>query len=290
MIRRIFSILFLAIATPTWAETPNVVVTIPPIHSLVAGVMKGVSVPKLLLSSHEDAHHFSFSPSDAKMLSEADIFIWVGPQMELVLEKPIKTLGSKARLITLLDLPGIKRYDLEPGHLDPHIWLDPENAKVIVRQVAEVLSGVDPNNSGLYDENSRRIQEQLDKLSAKIREELNPVKTQQYFVYHDAFQYFEKAFGLKRSVPLVKDTEGTLRASQRQQLEKIAKENNIRCLFGEPKHGESVVEGIAEQLNLKISYLDPMGLADKASPEGSYITMMEDVASTIKACLAKESK
>ncbi len=290
MTYRLLPILCLILFSQAQAETPAVVVTIRPIHSLVAGVMKGVAMPKLLMSTHEDAHHFSLTPSTAKTLGNADLVVWVGPQMELALDKAIKTLAVKAKILTLLNLPGLTKFDIAPGVTDPHIWLDPDNAKVIVKQVAKVLSGLDPEHAGIYSDNANNMLTELDSLIAKLRQELEPVKHMQYFVYHDAYQYFEKAFDLSRSIPVVKDTEGTLRATQRELLEKEAEDNNIHCLFGEPYHGENVVESLAEQLNLHVSYLDPMGLEDKSSPEGSYMTMMEDIASTLKACLTRGNK
>lgn len=272
------------------AEAPKVVVSIKPIHSLVAGVMKGVAMPKLLLESHEDPHHFSLTPSEAKALQNADLVVWVGPQMELTLPKAIKTLVTKGRILTLLDVPQITRHELEPGHVDPHIWLDPDNAKIVVRESEKILAGLDPEHAGIYQENADRLEKELDILTAQIRQQLEPIKNAQYLVYHDAYQYFEKAFGLSRSIPVVKDTEGNLRASQRKKIQELVQQSNIHCIFGEPYHGEEVVQSLAEQLHLNVSFLDPLGLNDKSEPEGSYMAMMQDIANSLKSCLEKGHK
>lgn len=271
------------------AAAPKVVVSIKPIHALVAGVMKGVGEPKLLLPANESAHHFSLTPSKADSINKADLFVWVGPHMEAVLEDAVEVLSAKGRVLTLMDLKDIKKHELEPELVDPHIWLDPYNAKVIVQSVADTLSSKDPDHSGIYQENKTRILAELDQMNTKLQKELDPLKGKQYFVYHDAFQYYEKAFGLDRSIPVVKDAEHTLRASQRKYIEDEAREKKIHCIFGEPNHGEKVVQSLSEQLDLQVGFLDPMG-NDKTTHEGSYFQMMDGIASSLRACLLKGSK
>ena len=73
-------------------------------------------------------------------------------------------------------------------------------------------------------------------------------------------------------------------------IEKMAAESDIHCIFGEPFHGEEVVKNLGEQMNLNVSFLDPMGVPDKSSPEGSYMTMMNDIAMSVKSCVEKRAK
>lgn len=289
MTRILVSALFL-VCFNAHAEVPKVVVTIQPLNALVAGVMKGVGVPKLLLDPHESAHHFSLTPTEAQAISEANLFVWIGPRMETVLENSVKTLATKGRILTVMDIHEVILLDLENGQKDPHLWLDPNNAKIIVRNVSEMLSGMDPDHAGVYAENAANILAQLDKLNDKLLVDLTPIKNKPYLVYHDAFQYFEKAFGLTRSIPLVKDTEHTIRASQRSLIETKVQEHKITCVFGEPNHGEKMVESLAEQLGLHIAFLDPIASQDESSPERPYFDMMEQLASSLIACLGKDDK
>jgi zinc transport system substrate-binding protein len=290
MIKRILYTLILCFCCQAQAGVPSVVVSIQPIQALVAGVMEGVGVPKLLLSPHEDAHHFSLTPTEARSINKANLFIWVGPQMEMALQNAVRTLAVNGRVLKLIDTPGLTKYELNGGQVDPHIWLDPANAKVIVQYVAQALSAVDPDHAGVYGTNAEKLQVQLDELSAKLLKELEPIKDKQYFVYHDAFQYYEKAFGLTRSIPLVKDSEHTIRASQMQSIEKIASEGKIHCVFGEPNHGEKVVESVAEELDLEMGFLDPISSRDNSSAAGPYFDMMEQIASSLKGCLSRGPK
>lgn len=285
------ALIFIGLTNLGYAAPPKVVVSIQPVQALVAGVMQGVGVPKLLLAPYESAHHFALTPSEAEAISQSDMFIWVGPQMEIMLEKASKSLAGNSRVITLMDEPKLKILNLENGSKDPHLWLDPENAKQIVLIAASALSGLDPENAGIYDKNAKQLILDLDALNAKLIKELEPLKGKTYIVYHDAFQYFEKAYGLNRSLPIVKDTEHTVRASQRELINQAVKSQQIQCVFGEPNHGEKVVKNIAQDLKLHVGYLNPMGSDDALSPSSPYFDMMEELASSLTACLGKaESK
>lgn len=288
MIKRIFLTIFFLSAFNAQAAAPQVVVSIKPIHALTAGIMKGVGVPKLVMSPHESAHHFALTPSNATAINKSALFIWVGPGMENVLEKAAKTLAINGRVLTLLDLPNLTKHPLEGQQTDPHIWLDPANAKVIVRAISESLGGIDPDNAGIYADNASKLLIKLDQLTDNLRKELEPIKGKTYLVYHDAFQYYEKAFGLTRSIPVVKDAEHTIRPAQRALIEAAVKNQNIHCIFGEPNHGEKVVKDIADQLKLDMGFLDAINSHDESSPEAPYFAMMEEIASSLHDCLASD--
>ena len=147
----------------------NVVVSIKPFHSLVSGVMLGVDRPKLLLRGNFSPHSYSLKPSDAKKLQYADLLFWGGETLEGFLAKPISSLSKNAEVFSILGINGLKlRSFRAESHIgksdnsesysqnmpknqvakhkaavDPHIWLDPENAKVITQKTVQILSDFD---------------------------------------------------------------------------------------------------------------------------------------------------
>jgi zinc transport system substrate-binding protein len=148
---------------PLRAETPRVVVTIPPIHALVAAVMDGRGTPELLLRGAASPHAVALRPSQARMLEQAELVVWVGPSLESFLARPLTRLSQRAQLVGLLELEGLTL--LPPRHggawdgednahhdhaaaetaaVDPHLWLDPRNAKAIAQAVAGALAALDP--------------------------------------------------------------------------------------------------------------------------------------------------
>ena len=108
----------------------KVVTTIKPIHSLVSGVMDGVSNPSLIIEGSNSPHNFSLKPSHAKMLEEADIVFWIGEDLESFMEKPLNSLAKNAVQISFMDLKSIEKLKFremsdhddhdDHGHEDEH--------------------------------------------------------------------------------------------------------------------------------------------------------------------------
>lgn len=111
----------LLVAQPALADVPNVVVSIKPIHSLVAGVMAGVGEPGLLLEGNESPHSYSLVPSEAAMLSDADIVFWVGEDLEAFLERPLEALAGDAQHVAIMETPDMTLLPVREGGIwDEH--------------------------------------------------------------------------------------------------------------------------------------------------------------------------
>ena len=201
----------------------KVVTSIKPIHSLVSYVMDGIGKPDLVVDGYNSPHSFSLKPSHAKMLENADLVIWIGEDLEAFLEKPLDTIAKKAKNIEVMDLKGIQKLEFREknifenhddhkekddhkghddhkekddhkghahGKYDPHVWLDPINAKVIIKEITKQLVQLDLKNSSAYKSNSKKALTDIDKLTQNIKKDLN--KDLRFVVFHDAYQYFEK--------------------------------------------------------------------------------------------------
>ena len=226
----------------------NVVASVKPIHSLVAAVMEGISVPDLIVKGAASPHTYALKPSQAEQIEKADLVFWMGHSLETFLEKPLESLASKAMVVELMDSHGLKKLEMregggfdehdhddhdegdhkehddhdEDGHkehedhseeehdnhakeshddhghgkFDVHVWLDPENAKVMANEIMEALKKVDPGNAKKYETNTKKVMAKLNLLVAEVSAKLTSVKEKGFVVFHDAYQYFEKRFGL----------------------------------------------------------------------------------------------
>ena len=160
-------------------------------------------------------------PSGASAINAADVFIRVSEGLEPFTSKITQSLPANVKLLTLVDAPGVvvldqrqgQTFEAHTGHDEPagaddhdhagahdakdaHIWLDPENAKAIVAHVAKTLAGLDAANAATYTANAAHMTANIDTLSAEIAATLKPVSGKPFVVFHDAYQYFEKRFGL----------------------------------------------------------------------------------------------
>lgn len=313
---RVYVVLLLVIGGVSAARAEDdIVASIKPIHSLVAAVMEGVGVPRLILEGANSPHHYSLKPSQASMIEHARVIFWVGPQLEAFLEKPIETIGSDARSVALIDLQGLIRREVredegfekhdqldehaaaeragdetEGGHheLDSHIWLDPDNARRMVTGIAEVLASVDPANAARYRANAGATSQELANLADEVEAMLAPVNDRHFIVFHDAYQYFEKRFGLEAVGSITLNPEVAPGAERiRQMRQKLAK-SQVSCIFSEPQFNPKLVSVVIEGTDVNTSVIDPLG-AGLEPGANLYFNLVRDVARSMATCLAGNS-
>lgn len=280
------------------AMAPNVVVTIKPIHSLVAGVMLGVKKPILLMGGERSPHTQPLAPTDAHQINAAQVLIWVGPSYETPLRRAIESRKACQHVITLLDKPGIKLYSVREGGLwgshshssdeeeeddthpvsstDGHLWLDPRNAKAIVKVVAQELSILDPSHQGVYEANAQKMIERLEKLDQELECLLKPVKNKPYVVYHDGTQYFDRRFQTKAIGSLLGSSHYGFNAKHFLQISKYVRLRKIKCIFTEPQFSMDQIQSLIHKTGAKLETLDYLGVGLKAD-EDAYFLMMRQL-------------
>ena len=311
----ILSILsLLTLFTPVNAEI-KVVASIKPIHSLASYLMDGVNKPDLIVDGYASPHGFALKPSHAKMLQNADLIFWVGEDLENFLEKPLNSIAKKAEKIELIEIKGLKKLkfrernifdehddhghkehkdhghkedkhdDGHEGHAhgehDPHIWLDPMNAKVIIKEITNQLVKLDSANSEKYKANSKAAIADIDSLIKSIKKDLN--KNSRVVVFHDAYQYFENRFGIKVLGALTVNTDVLPGAEQLAEIREVIEHEKVNCIFSEPQFNPSIIKTIAKDTNIKTGVLDPLGATlDKG--KGMYSELLKNMSSSFKGC------
>ncbi len=353
--------LFAAAATqPAWADGPSVVATIKPVHSLAAAVMDGVAEPALLIRSGGSPHTYALRPSEARALESADVVIWVGEALETFLERPLETLASDARIVTLLEADGLRLLEVREGGAwdshdhgdhaeaehhddhdehaehaehdhhddhdehaehaeadhhddhaehgeaehhddhddhaehaghdhahegaDTHVWLDPRNAAVMARAIADALIAADPANAPAYRANLAQLQANLTDLEQALGERLEAIHDRPFVVFHDAYQYFETRFDMMAVGSITVSPDIQPGAARLRELRHTIEEVGAHCVFSEPQFEPRLVETVTEGTDAKSGTLDPLGAELPAGP-GQYFALMEGMAGSLIGCL-----
>lgn len=177
----------------------------------------------------------------------------------------------------------------EHGHAhgdgkDPHVWLDIDNAKTITMEIAKTLSKNDPENAETYTANAKGMIEKLTILDTKLQTTIEDNRSQRYIVFHDAYQYFEKHFGMSKAISITLNPEVQPSAARIKELQHEVEENNISCLFSEPQFSPKVLNVVAENTTASISTLDPLG-SEIEKGEVQYFQMMTTLATQFDECL-----
>jgi zinc transport system substrate-binding protein len=285
------------------AAAPDVVVSIKPIHSLVAGVMAGVGEPQLIVSGGSSPHVYSLRPSDARKLERAHLVFWVGPILDGFLEKPLTSLAGKAEIVELDHAPGVALLPARHGgdweadedehahaasatEQDGHLWLDPANAKAIV-QLAEVkLAALDPANAARYAGNAAALTQRLDALDAGLRQRLAPLEGRPFVVFHDAYQYLERRYGLRAIGSITVSPEHLPGAQRIQAIHGKVAALGAACVFSEPQFEPRLVQTVIEGTDARTAVLDPEGASLHAGAE-LYFTLMDGLADGLVTCLGR---
>ena len=167
------------------------------------------------------------------------------------------------------------------GEFDPHIWLDPMNAKIILDEMAIHLIENDQKNEKKYKENLKSAHKDLDKLTKKIKSDLN--KDFKSIVFHDAYQYFEKRFGVSSAGALTLNPDVLPGAKQIADVQDLISDKNIKCIFSEPQYNPKIIETLASDMNIMTGIMDPLG-AYIEKGNTMYFDLIKQISDSINKC------
>ena len=314
------SFLFLSFNSHADVKTDiKVVTTIKPLHSLISRIMETRGEPQLIIEGTNNPHTFVFKPSHANMIEEADIVFWIGEDLEAFMEKPLNSLAKNAKKIAFMDSDSIEKlkfreenifddhddhddhdghddeheghddHDDHAGHhdghnhgeFDAHIWLDPENAKEMVKIIRDELIKIDPDGQRQYSVNAAGATLELDNLINSVEKELS--KDISYIVFHDAYQYFETRFGVKSAGALTLNPDVLPGAKQIADIQDLINDKGIKCIFSEPQYNPKIIETLGNDMNISTGVMDPLGAYIEAGPS-MYSELINEIANSIKNC------
>lgn len=279
----------LLLATCTAQAKPLVLSSLRPL-TLIAQEIAGTNADvDTLLPASASHHDYPLKVSDHARLQKADVFLWVGPELESFLQKPIANL-PQAKIITAYDLAGIQwpaaaslvgQDDHDHHAKDPHVWLDPRNAVVVAQAVTEKLVQVDMVNAKQYRANLQVFTAKMQQLDGKLQISLKPVAAVGFAVYHEGFAHFVSHYGLHQLDYVAFTPEQKPGAKHMHQLrERLAKEG--KCLFLEPYNNMQSTRDLAQELQLRVGTLDALGTQGATS----YAQLLEQMAAAFSTCLA----
>ena len=283
-----------AFAASSKKKSGPIVVTIKPLYSLVAHLTEGVEEPVLLMKQIQSPHHYTMRPSERRLLSNARMIIWVGPQMESYLSKVIQQQNTisisamQANDLKLLDIRTKHSHqhtseDADSHRLDPHIWLSSHNAAAISQYISQQLIIDDPENTAQYKDNLRLLIEKISRLSAEIKTALENNKSP-FIAHHDAFQYFEEENKLNYFDSISSDEETGASLKHLRHIKASIEKNNIQCLVYQPPKPD-IIDTLADKTAIKSFALDPLGQA-ASDEKQAWFKIMRDMATNFKRCLS----
>jgi zinc transport system substrate-binding protein len=296
----------LAILPAAEAADLDVVVTSKSIHALVAGVMGATGQPRLLVTGSASPHTYAMKPSDAQAVQKAHVLFRVSESIEPFTGKLVRSLPKSVRVVSLEAAKGVVRLPKRTGGTfeteahrgkgqshdhgskkeagDGHVWLDPANAKAMVEAIAQALSEMAPDKAGVLAANATAVAAGIDALDREIAATLAPLAARPFVVFHDAYQYFERRYGLTAVGSITVGPDVQPSAKRLTELRRKIGTLGAVCVFSEPMMDAGLVNSVVEGTRARTGTLDPEGLGIEAGP-GAYAVLMRNLATGLKACL-----
>jgi len=265
-------------------------------------------VPSLIIQHGASPHGYMLRPSAAVALEKADLVFWVAEGLTPWLKSRLETLAGKAHVIKLMGVDGVVRLSYRQGatfanhgdhqgyekheehednqrhgDVDPHSWLDPENGKIWLDVIASELSNIDPENAGIYAQNAVVGKAEISEVAARIEGTLASVRGVNFIVFHDAYQYFEKRFGISASGSIsLADASAPSPARVAKIRAKVA-ELGISCVFSEPQYSPGLVTSVVGDTKIRRGTIDSLG-AELELGIAFYTKLLDSIAKEIVAC------
>ncbi|WMQ73404.1 MAG: High-affinity zinc uptake system protein ZnuA [Sodalis sp.] len=276
-----------------------IVASLRPLGFIAAAVADGVMPVEVVLPDGASPHDYALRPMDALRLKRADVLVWVGPEMEAFLSRSAASLPA-ARRITLANLPSVKpllqkageevheNHGHHHGEYNMHLWLSLTIARRTAEAIHDRLLELIPEKRQQLDDNLRIFNAVLTKNDKNIATMLAPVRAKGYYVFHDAYGYFETYYGL---TPLGYFTINPEIQPGAQALHKIKTqlvEQKATCIFAEPQFRPAVINAVAHGTSVHIGTLDTLGMGI-ALDKGSYARFLSQLANQYVSCLGKNT-
>ncbi|WP_386686889.1 zinc ABC transporter substrate-binding protein ZnuA [Lonepinella sp. MS14437] len=311
-----------AILATAFAAQADIVTSVKPLGFIASSIANGVLDTQIIVPAGASPHDYNLKPTDVQKIKSADLVLWIGKDVDSFLSKSIAQADQK-KLVTIAEIDGVTALleksahhhhhddgdgddddDHDHDHADHeheheghhhevdengltvnwHVWYSPQISQLVANQVAQKLTEQFPAKKALIEENLANFNRTLQESSSQITKQLSAFKDKGFYVFHDAYGYFNHAYGLNQTGaftinPLVAPGAKTI-AEIKEEIE----EHKVNCLFAEPQFTPKVINTLAKSTGVKVGRLDPMGENIKLG-KNSYTQFLQFTADSYASCL-----
>ncbi|MGY6088975.1 zinc ABC transporter substrate-binding protein ZnuA [Avibacterium paragallinarum] len=286
----------------------SVVSSIKPLGFIASSIADGVTDTQVLVPAGASPHDYNLKPSDVQKLKSADLVLWVGEDADAFLASSLQKNVDASKVVTIAKLAGITpdmlakgehhHHDHDHHHHDGedhdhdhdeletnwHVWYSPRISQVVAEAVADKLTQQFPAKKALIEKNLAEFNRTLNAQNEKIKQQLASVQKKGFYVFHDAYTYFNEAYGLNQVGAFTINPLVAPGAKKLAHIKEEIEEHKVGCLFAEPQFTPKVIETLHKSTGVKVGRLDPMGDA-VALGKDSYANFLQYTADSYYNCL-----
>ncbi|MBN1864321.1 MAG: zinc ABC transporter substrate-binding protein [Victivallales bacterium] len=293
------------------AEAPRVLCTTFPIYHATRNVVegrKGVDVGLLLPANLGCPHDYSLTPADMQQIQKADVLVINGLGMEEFVGRPLQRANPKIKVVdSSKGIPGLIEqeghhhhhhdeadghddeeeddHDADRHHFNPHLFASPKTLALVVMNIADGLSGVDPEGAEIYKANAAKYSESLVALSGEVKKLKDTLANPRIITQHGAFDYFARDAGLEIVATIQSHPGQEPSAAEMLKLVGVVREKKPGAVFTEPQYPARIAETLSRETGIKVAKLDPVASGPESAPKDYYIKTMRENIEMLKKTL-----
>lgn len=290
-------ILVLALICSNWvhAEQIKVVASVKPLQLVAQAIVTDIGTAEVLIPAGASPHHYSLKPSDLTKLNNADLVLWIGPDMEQFLSKTLKRTSSPVLQLLVGDDESEHKEDSHAkegdhdghahhhGEEDPHLWMDPMHMLMAAEKIKNQLVQFKPESAAVLEKNYETFAADLLAADQALRQSLLPYQDTGFVVFHDAFALLVAHYGLNQKAYFTVDPARAPGAKKLQSIRSLLADEGVSCVFTEPQFEAAVIKRIVAGLPVRTAELDP--LATQVTLEAGYIGYLKQLGESLTQCL-----
>jgi len=272
------------------ASAIEVVTSVKPLQLVAAAITDGITEPEVLVPANASPHHYVLKPSDMRKLMAADLVLWVGPDMEVAMAKPISR--TEAVKVQLLEDSGEDHSGHDHGEhhheTDPHIWMDPAQMLTAAETLATELEKLLPEQQERLQQNYQQFAMQVVRLDREMQQQMAVLQGKGFFTFHDAYQRLFDRYGLNQLGYFTVDPGRKPGARKLNEIRQALKQKKAVCVFSEPQFEDKIISAVVKDPEIRIGELDPLAREVAVTAQG-YPEFIRGLGNQISACLIGKS-
>ncbi|WP_169720345.1 metal ABC transporter solute-binding protein, Zn/Mn family [Sedimenticola selenatireducens] len=289
--RLMLLVLMIPISSQAEERTFKVVVSIKPVHSILASLMKGGDEPILLVSGSGSPFEHQLTDSQKKQIVDADMLVWTGPELEAFMIEAVEELSGKTKVVELLDQTALKilPHCCKENARDPFFWMDSRNILILTDELARMLMDANPARAHLYQRNRRELNAKLAEIDRRYEYGYRGLSQGVVLLYYDSLQYFSQAYAMRLGDVLSQLPPAPVPAEKLLQARSNISNGSVQCVLTEAGMPANHLSLLTNGLSVNIGELDSFGRRFQPGPE-LYAQMMDYNTGVINTCLGRKGQ
>lgn len=260
----------------------SIATTVRPLQLIAESIVGESGTVTSIVGRQDSPHQFVLTPSDRLAIASADLLIWIGPELEVYLADFLNDESRSGSIITVLENPALTIHKIN-DKIDAHFWLNSDNGIALAKEIKDRLIEIDQARSAQYQSRFESFVAEIETTNRDLTERFS-TSHNNYLVYHNAYQYFERQFGLQHSVALLADPETQPGIQHILRTRELVENSMPNCLLVEPESSMELVTTLTDGMDIRTVSVDHLGY-DVLPSDNPYRQLLLQVAESFESCI-----